>query len=78
MKKLNLSIVIPTRNRLKLLTKTLIHLKKNNFFFREIIIVDSSDKEKKIQLSELKLTFDFKVINCTPGISKQRNEGLKM
>tara|TARA_B100000795_G_scaffold205206_1_gene158744 strand:- start:744 stop:1628 length:885 start_codon:yes stop_codon:yes gene_type:complete len=77
MKKLNLSIVIPTRNRLKLLKKTLTHLKKNNFFFKEIIVVDSSDKEEKIRLSELKLTFVFKIINSTPGISKQRNEGLK-
>ena len=77
MKKLNLTIVIPTRNRLKLLTKTLMHLKKNNFFFRKIIIVDSSDKENKTQLNELKLTYDFKIINSTPGISKQRNEGLK-
>jgi len=77
MKKLNLTIVIPTRNRLKLLTKTLTHLKKNNFFFREIIIVDSSDKEKKRKLNELKLNFDIKIINCTPGISKQRNEGLR-
>jgi len=77
MNKLNLTIVIPTRNRVKLLTKTLIHLKKNKFFFKEIIIVDSSDKEKKRKLNELKLTFDIKIINCKPGISKQRNEGLK-
>ena len=48
MKKLNLSIVIPTRNRSKLLSKTIEHLKKNNFFFKDIIVVDSSDiKEKK-------------------------------
>ena len=77
MKKLNLVIVIPTRNRLKLLRKTLNNLKKNSFFFREIIIVDSSDKEKKAQLIDLKLNFDFRIINSTPGISKQRNKGLK-
>ena len=43
MKKLNLTIVIPTKNRLELLTKTLMHLKKNKFFFKDVIIVDSSD-----------------------------------
>ena len=47
MKKLNLTIVIPTRNRLELLTKTLMYLKKNKFFFKEVIIVDSSDKTEK-------------------------------
>ena len=77
MNKLNLTIVIPTRNRLKLLTKTLIQLKKSNFFFKEIIIVDSSDKEKKKELNKLKTFFNVKIINSKPGISKQRNKGLK-
>ena len=77
MKKLNLTIVIPTRNRIDLLTKTLVSLKKNNFFFREIIIVDSSDKERKKKLKELKIFFNFKIINSKPGISKQRNKGLR-
>ena len=77
MNKLNLAIVIPTRNRVKLLKKTLTHLKKNNFFFKEIIIVDSSDKENKKKLNDLKLTFKIKIINSKPGISKQRNKGLK-
>ena len=65
MKKLNLTIVIPTRNRIDLLTKTLVSLKKNNFFFREIIIVDSSDKERKKKLKELKFFFNFKIINLS-------------
>ena len=77
MNKLNLTIVIPTRNRLKLLTKTLIQLKKSNFFFKEIIIVNSYDKEKKKELNKLKTFFNVKIINSKPGISKQRNKGLK-
>ena len=77
MKKLNLTIVIPTRNRINLLTKTLTSLKKNDFFFREVIIVDSSDKKEKKKLRELKNFFNIKIINSTPGISKQRNKGLK-
>ena len=79
MKKLNLTIIIPTRNRPKLLTKTLLHLKKNKFFFKEVIIVDSSDKAEKKKLIKLKnfTNIKIKVLSCSPGISKQRNKGLK-
>ena len=79
MKKLNLTIVIPTKNRLELLAKTLMHLKKNKFFFKEIIIVDSSDKAEKKKLNKLKkfINIKIKILNCLPGISKQRNKGLK-
>tara|TARA_B100000780_G_C21032865_1_gene414183 strand:- start:150 stop:1040 length:891 start_codon:yes stop_codon:yes gene_type:complete len=79
MKKLNLSIVIPTRDRLDFLTRTLVNLKKNDFFFSEIIVVDSSRKENKKNLNNLKNSFNIniKIIHSTPGISKQRNKGLK-
>ncbi len=79
MKKFNLTIVIPTRNRSKLLNKTLQYLKKNSFFFNEIIIVDSSDKQEKEKINKLKnfMNLKLKIINCSPGISKQRNLGLK-
>jgi glycosyltransferase involved in cell wall biosynthesis len=79
MKKLNLSIVIPTRNRADMLNKTLKHLSVNRFFFKEIVIVDSSDK---IQKTEIKLLKNFKKLNIKifdskPSISLQRNIGLK-
>ena len=79
MKKLNLTIVIPTRNRLELLTKTLMHLKRNNFFFKEVIIVDSSDKLEKKKVNKLKnsTNLKIKVLDCLPGISRQRNKGLR-
>ena len=79
MKKFNLTIIIPTRNRSKLLNKTLRYLKKNSFFFNEIIIVDSSDKQEKEKINKLKnfMNLKLKLINCSPGISKQRNLGLK-
>ena len=56
-KKLDLSIIIPTRNRLKLLIRTVNQLSKNSFFFKDIIIVDSSDSilKKKIFLIKKKL-----------------------
>ena len=79
MKKLNLSIVIPTRNRVDMLNKTLKHLSVNRFFFKEIVIVDSSDK---IQKTEIKLLKNFnklniKIFDSKPSISLQRNIGLK-
>ena len=50
MKKLNLSIVIPTRNRSNMLLKTIKVLERNSFFFKEIIIVDSSNKFHKSKI----------------------------
>ena len=50
MEKLNLSIVIPTRNRVEMVNKTLKYLSENKFFFKEIIIVDSSDKIQKTKI----------------------------
>ena len=78
MKKLNISIIIPTRNRYLKLIKTINYLSKNSFFFREIIIVDSSDKKgeniKKIidKYKNLKI----KIVYSKPSISLQRNIGL--
>ena len=51
MKKLDLSIIIPTRNRSSMLTKTIKKLLKNTFFFQEIIIVDSSNKFHKSKIA---------------------------
>ena len=79
MKKLNLSIVIPTRNRLEMLNRTLTYLSINRFFFKEIIIVDSSDKIYKNKIKNLKSfkKLNIKIFNSKPSISLQRNIGLK-
>ena len=45
-KKLPLSIIIPTKDRTELLIKTLKYLKKNIFFFNEVIIIDSTKINK--------------------------------
>ena len=78
MKKLNISIIIPTRNRYHKLIKTINYLSKNSFFFREIIIVDSSDKKEgniKKLINEYK-NLKIKIIYSKPSISLQRNIGL--
>ena len=79
MKKLNLSIVIPTRNRSEMLNKTLTYLSINRFFFKEIIIVDSSDKIQKAKIKFLKSfkKLNIKIFNSKPSIALQRNIGLK-
>tara|TARA_A100001011_G_scaffold400321_1_gene514090 strand:+ start:50 stop:961 length:912 start_codon:yes stop_codon:yes gene_type:complete len=77
-KKLNLSIVIPTRNRSRRIISTLKFLRNNAFFFKEIIIVDSSDSINKISN---KILFQYRKLNIklvfsNPSISLQRNIGL--
>ena len=79
MKKLNITIIIPTRNRYHKLIKTISYLSKNSFFFKELIIVDSSDNEK-IYKKHLKNKFknlNLKVFYSKPSISLQRNIGLR-
>ena len=79
MKKLNLSIVIPTRNRTIEIKKTLEYLSKNRFFFKEIIIVDSSDLKNRLSKKVLNKynKLNFKLFFSKPSISLQRNIGLK-
>ena len=78
MKKLNLSIVIPTRNRSTMLSATIKELSKNNFFFKEIIIIDSSNKFHKLKIKSFKNIKKIKIkyFNSKPSISLQRNIGL--
>ena len=78
MKKLDLGIVIPTRNRSAMLCKTIKILEKNNFFFKEIIIVDSSNEFHKSKINTF-IKFNkknIKIFNSKPSISLQRNVGL--
>lgn len=77
-KRLPLSIIIPTKDREKLLFKSLNFLKKNIFFFTEVIIVDSS--VTKMNCVKLKTSFkklNIKYYTSRPSTSKQRNLGLK-
>ena len=79
MKKLNVSIIIPTRNRYNKLINTISYLSKNSFFFKELIIVDSSEnkKEYKKYLESKFKNLNLKIFNSSPSISLQRNIGLR-
>jgi hypothetical protein len=77
-KKLQLSIIIPTKDRAELLVKTLIYLKKNIFFFNEVVIIDSTEKNKisQKQLNNFE-KLNIKYISSKPSTALQRNLGLK-
>jgi glycosyltransferase involved in cell wall biosynthesis len=79
LKKLDLSIIIPTKDRPSLIKKTIDQLSKNIFFFKEIIIIDSSNKfiKKKIYNIISKSKLNIKIYDSKPSISVQRNLGLK-
>jgi hypothetical protein len=70
-------IVIPTRNRIKELTNTLNFLQSNKFFFKKIVIVDSSKLEikEKIKAKIKEYNIQIKIIDSEPSTCIQRNAG---
>lgn len=71
-----ISVVIPTRNRLDSLNRTLVSISNQTCFPKEIIIVDSSD----ITLSKEQLVLDTEnliIINSIPSVCLQRNIGIQ-
>jgi len=76
---IKISIIIPTKDRPKFLSKTLFFLKKNRNFFNEVVVVDSSKKEnfKKNTNYIRNLNLKIKHIVSSPSTSLQRNLGLK-
>ena len=72
-------IVIPTRNRIVELTNTLVFLESNKFFFKKIIIVDSSNSEIKNKIKKMvrKYNINIKVVDSEASTCIQRNVGFK-
>jgi len=70
-------VVIPTRNRIKELTNTLNFLELNKFFFKKIVIVDSSNSEikKQIKKNVRKYSANIKVVDSKASTCIQRNVG---
>lgn len=70
-------IIIPTRNRIKELTNTLNFLQSNKFFFKKIVIVDSSKLEikEKIKAKIKEYNIQIKIIDSEPSTCIQRNAG---
>ena len=72
------SLIIPTRNRNRFLFKTLNQLKKYNVKFKEILVIDSSDKFDKLFKEKICNKFSVKFYRSRPSTSLQRNLGLKL
>ena len=70
------SLIIPTRNRVKYLKKTLNQLNKNEIEFSEIIVIDSSDAIFEKEIDEIKNFFKIKLFKSNPSTYLQRNIGL--
>jgi hypothetical protein len=72
-------IVIPTRNRIVELTNTLNFLESNKFFFKKIVIVDSSNSEIKNKIKKIvrKYNANIKVVDSEASTCIQRNVGFK-
>lgn len=71
------TLIIPTRNRYKLLLRILRQIFKLNIKFNEIIIIDSSEKKEKKLIKELKKKYKINLYFSKPSSSLQRNIGLK-
>ena len=71
------TLIIPTRNRPYFLLKLLKNLKNFKIKFKEIIIIDSSNKEIKIKINNMIKNFNCKIYHSKPSTSLQRNIGLK-
>ena len=71
------SLIIPTRNRVLMLNKTLKNLESLKIKFYEIIIIDSSEKKFKNNIKSISKKFKTKLYHSKPSSSYQRNIGLK-
>jgi glycosyltransferase involved in cell wall biosynthesis len=71
------SLIIPTRNRPLLLLKLFKNLKNFKIKFKEILVIDSSNKEIKIEINNIVKSFNCKLYHSKPSTSLQRNIGLK-
>lgn len=72
-------VVIPTRNRIKELTDTLNFLESNKFFFKKVVIADSSNSEIKNKIKKIvrKYNINIKVVDSKASTCIQRNVGFK-
>ncbi len=76
-KALSVSIIIPTRNRLISLNRTLFSISRQTYAPKEIIIIDASDSLIKREEIDLKFDCNLQIIQSAPSVCKQRNIGIK-
>jgi len=71
------SLVIPTRNRFKFISKVLKQLFDLKISFNEIIVIDSSNLNQKKLITDLKKKYNIRLLHSKPSSSLQRNIGIK-
>lgn len=72
-----IALIIPTRNRLKILIRLLDSIKGQTVLPDQVIIVDGSDHAIEDEIKTyLNLTVNYKRV-FPPGLTRQRNEGRK-
>lgn len=70
-------LIIPTRNRPENLFLTLQYFSKHRIKFYRIVVVDSSNKNLKTNITNICNQFKVDLFFSKPSTSKQRNLGLK-
>jgi GT2 family glycosyltransferase len=75
---MKISVIICTRNRFDDFTRTLPSIAAQTRLPDELVVVDSSD-EKKLEayLSSVKLPFPVRYFHTQPGLTLQRNHGIR-
>lgn len=76
-KESQVTIVIPTRNRMFSLNRLLYSISKQTYLPKEIIIVDSSDEKLTTSQFILPIQLEIKIIHSTPSVCLQRNIGIE-
>ena len=71
------TLIIPTKDRFNLLSKTILYFFKSKIFFKKIIVVDSSTRNNKIKIIKLCKKYKIKLLFTKPSTSYQRNYGKK-
>lgn len=73
----NVSVIIPTRNRIKSLGRALKSIYNQTLLPKEIIIIDSSDNKLTInKLPNCPKEISISIIHSKPSVCKQRNIGI--
>ena len=78
---MNISIVIATKGRVKLLKELLESIdvaRKNYSFQSEVILVDDSNETDQALIKEACMTYDARMVYFSPSVSGKRNYGAKM
>jgi len=74
-----ISIIVATKDRKEHLLQFIQSLNRQTVFPDHFIVVDASDNPSKAEIkSSVSCNYDFKYLKSEPGLTKQRNRGVKV